>query len=156
MTGAILPSGEGGQTHCSSRKRLCSVAQWCLTLCDSMDGIPPGSSAHGTLQARELACVAISSSRGSSQPGDRTCVSCVSCTAGGLFPTEPSGKPFRKENHTKKQWPLTPAQSVQITCPPPIHAHHHQLCHICQWELYPLICLLQELMILNCGVGEDS
>ena len=40
---------------------------------------PPGSSVHGILQARILEWVAISSSRGSSQPGDGTHVSYVSC-----------------------------------------------------------------------------
>ena len=42
----------------------CSVNQLCLTLCDSMDCSPPGSSVKGMLQARILAWVAISSSRG--------------------------------------------------------------------------------------------
>ena len=37
---------------------------------DLMNGSPPGSSVHGILQARILAWVAISSSRGSSQPRD--------------------------------------------------------------------------------------
>ena len=51
---------------------------------------PPGSSVHGISQARILEWVAISSSRGSSQDKDQTC---VSCTAGGFFTTEPPGKP---------------------------------------------------------------
>ena len=42
------------------------VPQSCLTLCDPMDGSPPGSSVHGTLQARILEWVATSFSRGSS------------------------------------------------------------------------------------------
>ena len=42
-----------------------------------MDYSLPGSSVQGILQARILDWVAISSSRGSSQPRDRTCVSCV-------------------------------------------------------------------------------
>ena len=29
---------------------LCSVSQWCLTLCDAMDYSPPGSSVHRILQ----------------------------------------------------------------------------------------------------------
>ena len=33
-----------------------------------------------------------SSCRGSSQPRDQTCNSCVSCIGGGFFSTEPSGK----------------------------------------------------------------
>ena len=47
-------------------------------LCDPMD--PPGSSVHGIFQARILEWVAISYSRGSSRPRDRTCVSHVSFT----------------------------------------------------------------------------
>ena len=55
----------------------CLVAQSCLTLCDSMDCSLPGSSVHGILQARILEWVAMPCSRGSSQPGVRTCVSCT-------------------------------------------------------------------------------
>ena len=44
-----------------------------------MDYSPLGSSVHGILQARILEWVAISFSRASSQPRDRTCVSCISC-----------------------------------------------------------------------------
>ena len=69
----------------------------CLTLCDPIDHGPPDSSLHGISQAREIShfpgkweiclgvdChvlewVAMSSSRGSSQPRDRTCISYVSC-----------------------------------------------------------------------------
>ena len=51
------------------------VTQSCLTLCDPMDCSPPGSSLHGILQARVLESVAISFSRGSSRPRDRTQVS---------------------------------------------------------------------------------
>ena len=40
----------------------------CLTLYDPMDGSLPGSSVHGILQARILGWIAVSSSRGSSQP----------------------------------------------------------------------------------------
>ena len=36
------------------------VAQSCLTLCDPVDCSPPGSSVHGSLQARILEWVAIS------------------------------------------------------------------------------------------------
>ena len=51
--------------------------QLCPTLCEPMDCSPPGSSVQGILQARILERVAIFSSRGSSQPRDRTQVSCV-------------------------------------------------------------------------------
>ena len=50
------------------------VAQFCLTLCDSMDYSFPGSSFHGILQARILQWVALLFSRGSSQPRDQTWV----------------------------------------------------------------------------------
>ena len=45
--------------------------------CDPMDCSPPDSSVHGILQARILEWIAISFSRGSSQPRDRTHISCV-------------------------------------------------------------------------------
>ena len=44
------------------------VTKLCLTLCNSMECSLPGSSVHGILQARILEWVAISFSRGSSQP----------------------------------------------------------------------------------------
>ena len=58
------------------------VAQSCPAPCNSMDCRPSGSSIHGILQARILEWVAISFSRGSSQPRDRTQVFCI---GGGLF-----------------------------------------------------------------------
>ena len=62
------------------RERLLCYAQLCRTLCNPMGCSPPGFSVHGTSQARILDRVAISFSRGSSQPRDRTLVCCVSCT----------------------------------------------------------------------------
>ena len=53
------------------------VTQSCLTLYNPIDCSPPGSSVHGNLQARILVWVAISFSRGSSQPRDQTQVSCI-------------------------------------------------------------------------------
>ena len=50
---------EAGNVSC-----MC-VAQSCLTLCDPMDCSLPGSSVHGTLQARMMEWVAFPS------PGDR-------------------------------------------------------------------------------------
>ena len=67
--------------------RLCLVAQSCLTLCDPVDCSLPGSSVHGILQARIVEWVDMPSSRGSSQPRDPTCISCVSCITGGFFTT---------------------------------------------------------------------
>ena len=45
------------------------VTQLCPTLCNTMDCSLPGSSAHGSLQARILEWVAISSSRDLPGPG---------------------------------------------------------------------------------------
>ena len=51
--------------------------QSCPTLYDPMDCSPPGSPVRGILQARILEQVAMPSSRGSSQPRDRTQVSLI-------------------------------------------------------------------------------
>ena len=53
------------------------VSQSCPTLCDPMDCSLPGFTDHGIFQARVLEWVAIAFSRGSSQPRDRTQVSCI-------------------------------------------------------------------------------
>ena len=53
-----------------------------------MDCSPPGSSVHGILQARILEWVAISFSRGSSQPTDGTRVSWIA----GRLSSEPPGE----------------------------------------------------------------
>ena len=58
------------------------VAKSFLSLCDPMDGSPPGSSVHGVSQARILERVAISFSRRFSQPRDGIRVSSI---AGGFF-----------------------------------------------------------------------
>ena len=46
---------------------------------------------HGIFQARIFKWVAISFSRGSSQPRNLTCIYCVFALAAGLFTTEPPG-----------------------------------------------------------------
>ena len=56
-------------------KKESEVAQSCPTLCDPMDCSLPGSSVHGIFQARILKWVAISFSRRSFRPRDRTRVS---------------------------------------------------------------------------------
>ena len=69
---------------------LCLVTQSSLTLCDPMDCSPPGSSVHGILHARILEWVAMSSSKGSSQPRDKTQTSHIACR---FFTAESQGKP---------------------------------------------------------------
>ena len=55
-----------------------------------MDCSPVDSSVHGILKARLLVWVTIPCSTGSSQPRDRTWVSCI---AADSLPSEPTGKP---------------------------------------------------------------
>ena len=55
-----------------SEKVKVKVTQSCLTLCNPMD-----QTVHGILQARKLEWGAFPFSRGSSQPRDRTQVSCI-------------------------------------------------------------------------------
>ena len=72
------------ETSCpgfSCRKVKVLLTQSCPTLCDPKDCSPPGSSVCGILQSRIQEWVAISFSRGSSQPRDWMW---VSCTAGRL------------------------------------------------------------------------
>ena len=59
---------------CACYVLSCSVMS---NSCNLMDCSPPGSSVHGILQARTLECVAISFSRGSSQPRNGTRISCI-------------------------------------------------------------------------------
>ena len=67
---------------------MCTHAQLCPLLCDSMGCSPSGPSIHGIFQARGLEWVAISYSRGSSRPRDWSHVSCMSSAlAGGFFTT---------------------------------------------------------------------
>ena len=58
------------------------VTQLCPTLCNPMDFSTPASSVHGIFQPSILEWIAIPFSRGSSQPRDQTCVSCI---AGRFF-----------------------------------------------------------------------
>ena len=58
-----------------------------------MECNPLGSSVHGISQARILEWVAISSSKGSSQPRDETQVSSIYCIGKWIFTTEAPGKP---------------------------------------------------------------
>ena len=73
--------------HVAAAKSL----QLCLTLCDPIDGSPPGSSVHGTLQARTLEWVAISFSRRSFRPRDWTHVCLLHWQASSL-PLSHQGK----------------------------------------------------------------
>ena len=82
-------SGVAGGAH----SRATGATNWGQG--DPMDCNLPGSSVHGISQARILEWVAISFSRGSSQPRDRTRVSCI---AGRFF----TGRVTR-ETHPMRQ-----------------------------------------------------
>ena len=69
----------------SKWKEESEVAQSCSTFCNPMDCSPPGFSIHGIFQARILEWVAVSFSRRSSWPRDRTWVSHI---AGRCFPIQ--------------------------------------------------------------------
>ena len=58
---------------------VCVHVQSCTTLGESMDRSPSGSSIHWIFEARILDWVATSSSRGSSQPRNWTCVPFTFC-----------------------------------------------------------------------------
>ena len=75
----------------------------CLVLSDSsqpMDCSPPDTPVHGIFQAGIQKWVAISSSRGSSPPGDRMHISWVSCMAGRFLPSVPPGKTDLENNNS--------------------------------------------------------
>ena len=81
-------------THIYTNMHAC-VLSWFshVWLCDPMDCSPSVFSVHEILEAITLKCVAMPSSKGSSQPRDQTCISCGSCLAGGFFVAEPCGRP---------------------------------------------------------------
>ena len=68
------------------------VAKSCPTLATPMDSSLPGSSVHGIFQARILEQLAISYSRGSSDPGIEPTYLVSPALAGGFFTTLPSGQ----------------------------------------------------------------
>ena len=81
--GLVAPLGVGSQPH-----HACPLTQPCLTLCHPMDRSPPNSSVCGISQTRTQEWIAISSSKGSSQPRDQAH---VPCTARLFLTTGPPG-----------------------------------------------------------------
>ena len=55
-----LVEEEGSQTPAAAAAAAAKSLQSCLTLCDPINGSPPGSPVPGILQARTLEWVAIS------------------------------------------------------------------------------------------------
>ena len=117
----FFPQGQHRVCVCAS---VC--AQLCPTLCDPMDYGPPGTSFHGILQERILEWVAISFSRGSSQPRDRTCVSCISCLGRQIVYHCAPGK-YRIEAPFSSVAQSCPTLCDPMGCSRPGFSVHHQL-----------------------------
>ena len=100
--------------------------QLCPTLCDPMDYNPSGSSLHGTLQARVLEWVTISSSRGSSHPRDQTHVSWISCIGRQtLYHLSHLGSPHPKYTTVKNLYsPNMSPGLYKIKCISPLYIPH--------------------------------
>ena len=73
------PSGQVCRAFLTFTCARAKSLQSCPSLCNPVDCSPPDSSVHGILQARTLERLAISFSRGPSQPRDRTHISFTSC-----------------------------------------------------------------------------
>ena len=123
LSGAVTQHQSIFGLHLHIKLCVCVISCFrCVWLCNSMDYSPPGSSVCGILQARILVWVAISSSRASSWPRDRTQ---ISCSAGRFFTTEPPGKPHSKLTHLEiklrvfsplSNWlPGVPNMAVSVT-----------------------------------------
>ena len=80
------------------------VAQSCPNLCDPMDCSLPGSSIHGIFQARVLEWAAISFSRGSSWPRDRSRISQI---AGRHFTIWTTGEAHQTPSNQQTIKPLS-------------------------------------------------
>ena len=103
--------------------------------CDPTDCSLAGSSVHGILQARILEWVAMPSSRGSSQPRDWTCISCLLHWQAGSLPLAPPGKPNAEVAHTSScvgfvclsmDWGLCPSQQCRTVDGPSSGARREQ------------------------------
>ena len=98
---SLLPTHSPPTIFEKKQNAAVCAAQSCPILCDPVDSSPPGSSVHGISQARILKWVAISFSRGSSQPRDCTCTLASPALAGGFFITAPPGKPLNQNSNVK-------------------------------------------------------
>ena len=80
------------------------VPQLCPALCDPMDYSLSGSSVHGIFQARVLEWIAISFSRGSSQPRNRTRVSRIAGRRFTVWPTREYSNTAARYIVSTKSW----------------------------------------------------
>ena len=90
------------------------VTQSCPTLCDPVDCSSPGSSIHGILQVRILEWVAISFSRGSSQPRDWTWVPRIAGRHFNLWATrEAKGSTWMQSQKWQNDLCTFPRKTIQ-------------------------------------------
>ena len=142
------------------------VTQSCLPVCDPMACGPPGSSVHGISQARILEWVAIPFSKGSHWSMDGTYAFCI---AGRFFTTEPPGMPIHTTGQGQKFEILLFIIILYLD-------FFHIMLFISNFGVLYILeknnfsgCVIldvrvglwrklsaEELMLLNCGVGEDS
>ena len=92
------------------------LLQSCLTLCNPMNCSLPGSSVHGILQARTLEWVAMTFSRGSSRPRDRTHITYTSCIGRWiLFHEGHLGSPqYFCNSNSKDTWPQSIVANIKM------------------------------------------
>ena len=97
-----LPIGVGTRLYCLLFS--CSIGSDSFATSWTVACQVPLRLSHGISQARILEWVAISFSRGSSRPRDRTCISIlqVSCIAGGFCTAEPPGKAHKWKGMPKR------------------------------------------------------
>ena len=96
---------ENTHSSYSARKQSSDYcAQSCLTLCDPMDCSLPGSCVHGIAPARLLEWVAISSSRGSSDPGIEPMSPTSPGLGGGSLPLSHQGSPISDYQKVKGEY----------------------------------------------------
>ena len=92
---------------CLFLSKCCSLVKWsevkvtqlCPTFCDPMD-----YTVHGILQARILEWVAFPFSRGSSQPRDRTQVSCIAGRFFTIWATRETRSIFNTQESRFEVW----------------------------------------------------
>ena len=100
------------ETHFSRVCVCCYFSRVWSTLCDPVDCNPPGSPVHGIFPARILEWVAISFSRGSSWPRDRTWVSHIASRLFYYLSHQWSSKWTKKVG---KQWVFLANEDVSST-----------------------------------------
>ena len=121
------------------------VTKLCPALCDAMDCSLPGSSVRGISQARILEWVAISFSRGSSPPSDRTWVSCV------------AGRFFTIWATREAQLQGSPIQAIISLFPKATwEGVTQQIACFCTSQLFKLLCSIFNFHVLNLSLGLEK